>query len=143
MFHIISIIQDILLSNKQKKLHNLQYKDFRYHDRPTQLEEKIPFNYFVIDVPPENDSIITQKELDEVIETTITRNPETDKTILAIDKDPLVLYKAFLQNKIGFLEMSDIIEKCLETIPFLERPCMDDYVACDTETRKLALTLYK
>jgi 1-deoxy-D-xylulose-5-phosphate reductoisomerase len=51
--------------------------------------------------------------------------------------------EAFLKNKIGFLEMSDIIEKCLETIPFLEHPSMDDYVACDAETRKLALTLYK
>jgi 1-deoxy-D-xylulose-5-phosphate reductoisomerase len=54
-----------------------------------------------------------------------------------------IVVEAFLKNKIGFLEMSDIIEKCLETIPFLDHPSMDDYVACDAETRKLALTLYK
>jgi hypothetical protein len=99
VFHIISIIQDILLSNKKKKLHDLTYKDLRYRDRPTQLEEKIPFDYFVIDTPPANDSLSTKKELDQVIETASARNNETDKTILAIDKDPLVLYKAFLQNK--------------------------------------------
>lgn len=98
MFHIISIIQDILFQ-KKNKLHDLTYKDLRYHSRPTELENKLPFNYFVIDTPPENDSIATKKELDQVIETALSRTTEIDKTIVAIDHDPLVLYKAFLAAK--------------------------------------------
>lgn len=99
MFHIISTIQDILLSNKKHKLQDLKYKDLRYHTRPTELEKQLPFNYFIVDTPPSNDSDLTKKELDEVISTNLTRNPTTDQTVLAIDKDPLVLYKSLLQNK--------------------------------------------
>lgn len=54
-----------------------------------------------------------------------------------------VVVDAFLKNRIGFLEMSDIIEQCLERMPFIEHPLMDDYIQTDLETRKLASTLYK
>jgi 1-deoxy-D-xylulose-5-phosphate reductoisomerase len=43
-----------------------------------------------------------------------------------------------LQDKTGFLEMSDIIAECMQRIPFLERPVYNDYVECDRETRLLA-----
>lgn len=54
-----------------------------------------------------------------------------------------VVVDAFLKNRIGFLEMSDIIEQCLERMPFIEHPTMEDYIQIDLETRKLASTLYK
>jgi 1-deoxy-D-xylulose-5-phosphate reductoisomerase len=54
-----------------------------------------------------------------------------------------IVVDAFLKNKIGFLEMSDIIEKCLEKIAFVEKPSLQDYIACNTETRLLASTLIK
>lgn len=54
-----------------------------------------------------------------------------------------VVVEAFLKNRIGFLEMSDIIEQCLERMTFIEHPTMDDYIHSDLETRKLASTLYK
>ncbi|MBC8110434.1 MAG: 1-deoxy-D-xylulose-5-phosphate reductoisomerase [Verrucomicrobia bacterium] len=47
---------------------------------------------------------------------------------------------AFLEDKIGFLEMSDLIEKCLHKISFVGLPTYDDYVHTDIETRKLALS---
>jgi 1-deoxy-D-xylulose-5-phosphate reductoisomerase len=50
---------------------------------------------------------------------------------------------AFLKNKIGFLEMSEIIEQCLEKMTFIEKPSLQDYIDCNTETRLLASTLIK
>jgi 1-deoxy-D-xylulose-5-phosphate reductoisomerase len=54
-----------------------------------------------------------------------------------------IVVDAFLKNKIGFLEMSDIIEQCLEKITFVEKPSLQDYISCNTETRLLASTLIK
>lgn len=45
---------------------------------------------------------------------------------------------AFLEDKIGFLEMSDLIENCLAKTSFIQQPTYEDYIACDTETRRLA-----
>ena len=46
-----------------------------------------------------------------------------------------VVVHAFLQNKVCFLEMSDMIEKTLECMTFIEHPTMDDYVETDKEAR--------
>lgn len=45
---------------------------------------------------------------------------------------------AFLQDKIGFLNMSDLIADCMEKITFVPSPTLDDYVSTNTETRILA-----
>jgi 1-deoxy-D-xylulose-5-phosphate reductoisomerase len=54
-----------------------------------------------------------------------------------------IVVHAFLQNKAGFLEMSDMIEKTMQTIPFIEHPSLDDYEASDREARNLAAELVK
>ena len=54
-----------------------------------------------------------------------------------------VAVEAFLKDKIGFLEMSDVVEKCLQTIHFITKPSYDDYVATDIETRTVADRLIK
>jgi 1-deoxy-D-xylulose-5-phosphate reductoisomerase len=46
-----------------------------------------------------------------------------------------VVVQAFLNGRIGFLQMSDIIEKALHTVSFMENPSYDDYVLTDKETR--------
>ncbi len=46
-----------------------------------------------------------------------------------------VVVNAFLQNKVGFLEMSEMIEKTLECVTFIEHPTMDDYLQTDKEAR--------
>tara|TARA_B100000900_G_scaffold259152_1_gene220906 strand:- start:1301 stop:2458 length:1158 start_codon:yes stop_codon:yes gene_type:complete len=48
---------------------------------------------------------------------------------------------AFLKEKIGFLNMSDLIENCMEKITFVKNPTLDDYLLCDFETRTLAKKL--
>ena len=46
-----------------------------------------------------------------------------------------VVVHAFLQNKVGFLEMSEMIEKTLECVTFIAHPTIDDYVETDREAR--------
>jgi 1-deoxy-D-xylulose-5-phosphate reductoisomerase len=44
----------------------------------------------------------------------------------------------FLQDAIGFLEMSDLVEHCLNTVPFLSNPTLADLEASDAEARRVA-----
>ena len=44
----------------------------------------------------------------------------------------------FLKDKIGFLNMSDLIADCMEKITFVSNPTLDDYVSTNTATRILA-----
>jgi 1-deoxy-D-xylulose-5-phosphate reductoisomerase len=52
-----------------------------------------------------------------------------------------VAVEAFLKDKIGFLQMSDVVEKCLGKIDFIAKPSYEDYVGTDEMTRKKALEL--
>lgn len=54
-----------------------------------------------------------------------------------------VVVHAFLQNKVGFLEMNDIIEQTLSDIAFVEHPDLEALEHTDAETRKLTERLVK
>jgi 1-deoxy-D-xylulose-5-phosphate reductoisomerase len=41
----------------------------------------------------------------------------------------------FLKDRVGFLEMSDIVEKCLTRMDYIKSPAYEDYVNTDKETR--------
>jgi 1-deoxy-D-xylulose-5-phosphate reductoisomerase len=45
---------------------------------------------------------------------------------------------AFLNDKIGFLQIPDLIEGCLNKVPFIKSPGLEDYFETDKETRILA-----
>jgi 1-deoxy-D-xylulose-5-phosphate reductoisomerase len=45
---------------------------------------------------------------------------------------------AFLQDQIGFLEISEVIANCMAKIPYIANPLYEDYVHTDLETRILA-----
>jgi len=49
----------------------------------------------------------------------------------------------FLKDRIGFLEMSEIVERCLEKMDFIKSPGYEDYVNTDKETRIKAFELIK
>lgn len=53
-----------------------------------------------------------------------------------------VVVQAFLEDKLGFLEMSEVIEKCLSKMPFVSKPQYSDFVATDKETRIYAKSLF-
>lgn len=46
---------------------------------------------------------------------------------------------AFLNDAIGFLEISEVIESCLAKVTFVPQPSYDDYVYTDEEARRLAI----
>jgi 1-deoxy-D-xylulose-5-phosphate reductoisomerase len=48
---------------------------------------------------------------------------------------------AFLKNRIGFLDMTELIERTLEKIPFIAQPSLDDYFESDGEARSFAASL--
>ncbi len=48
---------------------------------------------------------------------------------------------AFLRNRIGFLDMTDLIERTMGKIPFIENPTLEDYYESDAEARQYAASL--
>jgi 1-deoxy-D-xylulose-5-phosphate reductoisomerase len=50
-----------------------------------------------------------------------------------------VAVEAFLKNQIGFLEMSEVVERCLVKMDYIGNPSFEDYVQTNTETRAKAL----
>lgn len=49
-----------------------------------------------------------------------------------------VVVEAFLNDKIGFLQMSEVIEQCMDEIAFIEKPQLNDYLETDKHSRILA-----
>ncbi|MBP5742694.1 MAG: 1-deoxy-D-xylulose-5-phosphate reductoisomerase [Paludibacteraceae bacterium] len=49
-----------------------------------------------------------------------------------------IVVNAFLHEKIGFLTMSDIIEKTMEKASYIAEPTYEDYVNSDKEARRIA-----
>lgn len=48
---------------------------------------------------------------------------------------------AFLKNRIGFLDMTEVVERTMQKITFLEKPSLDDYFESDGEARSFAASL--
>ncbi|MGZ4090853.1 MAG: 1-deoxy-D-xylulose-5-phosphate reductoisomerase [Bacteroidia bacterium] len=49
-----------------------------------------------------------------------------------------IAVQAFLEDKIGFLQMSEVVGSTLEKIPFIKSPDYNQYVECDKEAREMA-----
>ncbi|GIL23341.1 MAG: 1-deoxy-D-xylulose 5-phosphate reductoisomerase [Bacteroidota bacterium] len=52
-----------------------------------------------------------------------------------------VAVQEFLHDRIGFLQMSDIVEQCLSKMNYVANPALEDYVNTDKETRIIAKEL--
>jgi 1-deoxy-D-xylulose-5-phosphate reductoisomerase len=50
---------------------------------------------------------------------------------------------AFLKNRIGFLDMTDLIERTMQHVPFIQEPLLEDYFESDAEARNFAASLIK
>lgn len=53
-----------------------------------------------------------------------------------------VVVAAFLEERIGFLQMSDVIEQTMAKATFIGKPSYEDYVATDAEAREIAARLF-
>lgn len=49
----------------------------------------------------------------------------------------------FLKDRIGFLEMSVLVEQCLQKMAYIKNPSYEDYVETDRETRLKAFEIIK
>lgn len=49
-----------------------------------------------------------------------------------------IAVKAFLEKKVSFLKMSDLIEHTMEMVDFIEKPGLEDYINTNREARKIA-----
>ncbi len=54
-----------------------------------------------------------------------------------------VVVQAFLQEKISFLKMPEIIERSMQKVSFIKNPDLDDYIQTDKETRLLTSSIIK
>jgi len=54
-----------------------------------------------------------------------------------------IAVEAFLHDRIGFLKMSDLIERTMQKSSFMTNPTYEDYVASDAEARKVAMDFIK
>jgi len=54
-----------------------------------------------------------------------------------------VAVEAFLQDKIKFLDIASINQKCMESVEFIKNPTYEDYVKTNNETRVFAESLIK
>ncbi len=50
---------------------------------------------------------------------------------------------AFLKNRIGFLDITAVVEKTMAAVPFIESPSLQDYFDSDGEARNFAASLLK
>ena len=50
---------------------------------------------------------------------------------------------AFLHNRIGFLDMTAVVEKTMQQISFIEKPSLEEYFESDGEARNFAASLIK
>ncbi|HOA38657.1 MAG TPA: 1-deoxy-D-xylulose-5-phosphate reductoisomerase [Flavihumibacter sp.] len=48
---------------------------------------------------------------------------------------------AFLRNRVGFLDMTDVVERTMEKVPFIAQPSLEDYFESDAAAREFAATL--
>ena len=54
-----------------------------------------------------------------------------------------VAVQSFLEDRINFIQISDVIEKCLEKLCYICRPVLDDLIETDRETRIKAKEIIK
>ncbi|MCX8482821.1 MAG: 1-deoxy-D-xylulose-5-phosphate reductoisomerase [Crocinitomicaceae bacterium] len=52
-----------------------------------------------------------------------------------------VAVDAFLHDKIKFLQIAELNEKCMNKVSFIQNPSLEDYVNTDSETRRVAAEL--
>lgn len=50
---------------------------------------------------------------------------------------------AFLKNRIGFLDITAVVEKTIEAVSFIKHPTLQDYFDSDAEARNFAASLIK
>ncbi|MBC6427541.1 MAG: 1-deoxy-D-xylulose-5-phosphate reductoisomerase [Ekhidna sp.] len=54
-----------------------------------------------------------------------------------------IAVQGFLEDRVGFLEISDVIESCIGKVDYIRNPLLEDFIETDRETRAKALELIR
>ena len=142
----------------QSIIHSLvQFSDSSVKAQMGLPDMKLPIQY-ALSVPKRIDNEFKRLDFKEFSKLTFEQPDYKTFRNLALAKDAMykggnapcvlnaaneVVVNAFLQNKVGFLEMSEMIEKTLERVAYIETPTLEDYEASDKEARIIAAELAK
>lgn len=106
---------------------------------PERIESQFPrFNF--MDYPEltfSKPDLITFRNL-ELAYTALRKGGNMPCIINAANE---VVVEAFLNDQIGFLEMSDVIAQCMSDLPFIASPELNNYLETDQHTRIFAREL--
>ena len=80
----------------------------------------------------DDDVLITLQRVAFYILSDIDNKADLSQTILNAANE--VAVGAFLADRLGFLAMPDVIEHCMQTMPFIEKPLYEDYIQTHHET---------
>ena len=53
----------------------------------------------------------------------------------------LIAVFAFLRNRIGFLDITEMVDRTMQKIQFIENPTLEEYFETDGEARNFAASL--
>jgi 1-deoxy-D-xylulose-5-phosphate reductoisomerase len=146
-----------VIVHPQSVIHSIvQFEDGSMKAQMGLPDMKLPIQY-ALAYPHRISSDFTRFDFTDYPELTFEKpDRETFKNLdlayIAMEKDgnmPCILnaaneiaVAAFLKDKTGFLDMPEIIEKCMGKISYIKDPSLDDLCTTDKETRKLARELF-
>ncbi len=105
----------VRLENKLPRLNFSQYPSLTFSEPDTQNFRNLPLAYYALEKGGNLPCIL---------------NAANE-----------VVVDAFLKDRIGFLEMSDVIEKAMQTMPFIESPRYEDLKNSNLETIEFTKSL--
>ena len=106
---------------------------------PNRIESSFPrFNF--LDYP----NLTFEKANTDVFKNLALAYQALDKggtAACALNAANEITNEAFLQEKIGFLQIAEINEKVMQKATFIPKPSIEDYVNCNSEARAIAKDL--
>ena len=140
----------------QSIIHSMvQYEDGAVKAQLGMPDKRLPIQY-AFSYPQRIKSSFDRLDFSQMKELTFEQ-PDTDRfRCLALAYEALnrggnmacivnaaneVVVSAFLQERIPFLQMSEIIEQAMDKVCFIKAPTYEDYVATDAEARRVAESL--
>lgn len=147
-----------ILVHPQSIIHSMvQFEDRSIIAQLGQPDMRIPIQY-AFSYPERLETEVEQVDFLSLSQLTFEK-PDTDRfpnlafayeAIKTGGNMPCILNAAneiavslFLSEKIGFMEMSLLIEKTLRKASFVKTPSLDDYLQSDSETREIITELFK
>ena len=142
-----------VLVHPQSIVHSMvQFKDTSVIAQLGQPDMRVPIQYAFsyperlrVDIPPVNFFELSRLTFEKPDKDRFPNLGYAYEAVKVGGNMPCILNAAnevavelFLKERIGFLQMSRLIEDTLQKASFVQAPSLDDYVESDAETRAIA-----